>query len=165
MPETTITTQAINTLYARERYGAMAPQAEASTPDRALRYAKALKMILAGDGEISAKENAAFQDFGVMMGTSKELIDKVNAFDTRREKLEDHLRGLTDCVPARRMLYDAIRIASSDGYADRERAMARKAAELLGIDKDVLEAIEGLVSVEEALKTARAKVLTPGYDS
>jgi tellurite resistance protein len=157
--------QGINTIYAKERYGSMPDGAQPPSADRAIRYGKALKMILAGDGEVSAKEQKAFLEHGEMMGIPADVIATVNAFDPRREKLEDQLRGLSDCVPARRMLYDAIRIAMTDGYADRERAMTRKAAELLGIDKDVLEAIEGIVSVEDALRTARGKLLTPGYNS
>lgn len=158
-------TQAINTVYARERYGSMPMASDSTLDDRAMRYSKALKMILAGDGDLSAKEQAAFTELGQAMGAPQEMIDKVNAFDPRREKIEDQLRGLSDCGAARRMLYDAIRIASTDVYADKERAMARRAAELLGVDKDVLEAIEGIVSVEDAVRSARAKLLTPGYSS
>jgi hypothetical protein len=57
------------------------------------------------------------------------------------------------------MLYDAIKIACVDGYAEKEKAAARKAADLLGIDRSVVTALEGLVLAEEALKQMRADLL------
>jgi tellurite resistance protein len=146
-----------NLLYGKERYGAVP---EAPSPDRAMRLAKALMVIVGADGEVSGAEMTALRELGTLMGFPAAVIKELEGFDYRHAKLEDLLRGLTDSSHARRVLYDAIRVSHADGYAKQEHQSAMKAAQLLGIDRSVVVAIEGMVEVELAMAASRARLLT-----
>jgi tellurite resistance protein len=146
---------ALNVVSNRERYGSVVGQ---PAPERALRLGKAIKLIIAADGELSEGELAAFADLATMFGAA-EMFPQLVAFDPRSTTLVDCLQGLDNDALSRRMIYDAIRIASVDGYAAKEREAVTKAAQIMGIDRATVALIEGLVEAERGLAAIRARLL------
>ena len=146
---------ALNVVSNRERYGSVVGQ---PAPERALRLGKAVKLIIAADGEISEGELSAFADLATMFGAT-ELFPQLVAFDPRSTTLKDCVQGLGNDALARRMIYDAIKISSVDGYAAKEREAVSKAAQVMGIDGATVTLIEGLVEAERGLASIRAKLL------
>lgn len=146
---------ALNVVSNRERYGSVAGQ---PAPERALRLGKAIKLIIAADGEVSERELSAFADLATMFGAT-ELFSQLVAFDPRSTTLQECLQGLDNDVLARRMIYDAIKISSVDGYTAQEREAVSSAAQIMGIDGATVTLIEGLVEAERGLASIRAKLL------
>lgn len=152
---TTPKLSALNVVSNRERYGSVVGQ---PAPERALRLGKAIKLIIAADGEVSEGELAAFADLATMFGAT-EMFPQLVAFDPRSTTLQDCLQGLDNDALSRRMIYDAIKISSVDGYAAREREAVSRAAQIMGIDGATVTLIEGLVEAERGLASIRAKLL------
>jgi tellurite resistance protein len=147
---------ALNVVSNRERYGSVVGQ---PAPERALRIGKAIKLIIAADGEISEGERSAFADLATMFGVNEEMFAQLVAFDPRSTTLKDCLQGLENDALARRMIYDAIKVSSVDGYAAREREAVGSAAQIMGIDRATVTLIEGLVEAERGLAGIRARLL------
>jgi tellurite resistance protein len=147
---------ALNVVSNRERYGSVVGQ---PAPERALRIGKVIKLIIAADGQVSEKELAAFADLATLFGASEELFSELVAFDPRSTTLADCLQGLQNDALTRRMIYDAVKISSVDGYAAREREAVSKAAQIMGIDSATVTLIEGLVEAERGLAAIRARLL------
>lgn len=147
---------ALNVVSNRERYGSVVGQ---PAPERALRLGKAIKLIIAADGQVSDGELAAFADLATLFGASEALFSQLLAFDPRSTTLQDCLQGLNNDALARRMIYDAIKISSVDGYSAQEREAVRSAAQIMGIDDATVTLIEGLVEAERGLAGIRAKLL------
>ena len=146
---------ALNVVSNRERYGSVVGQ---PAPERALRLGKAIKLIIAADAEVSERELAAFADLATMFGAT-ELFPQLVAFDPRSTTLQDCLQGLDNDALSRRMIYDAIKISSVDGYAAKEREAVSSAARIMGIDDATVTLIEGLVEAERGLASIRARLL------
>ena len=153
---TTPKLSALNVVSNRERYGSVVGQ---PAPERALRIGKAVKLIIAADGEVSEAELSAFADMATLFGANEELFSQLVAFDPRSTTLKDCLQGLANDALARRMIYDAIKISSVDGYAAKEREAVSRAAQIMGIDGTTVTLIEGLVEAERGLAGIRARLL------
>ena len=146
---------ALNVVTNRERYGSVVGQ---PAPERALRIGKAIKLIIAADGVLSDGELSAFADLATLFGAT-EVFPQLVAFDPRSTTLKDCLQGLDNDALSRRMIYDAIKISSVDGYAAQEREAVTRAAQIMGIDGATVTLIEGLVEAERGLASIRAKLL------
>ena len=121
-------------------------------------YAKALMIIAGADGEISAGESDWFYDRGRAMGVPEFVLEDFKRFDWRNAKLEDHVG--TNHAVARILLYDAITMSGADGdYSAEEAEQVRNAARLMGVSEDVVDALEGIVAMEKALRDARHTLL------
>lgn len=59
----------------------------------------------------------------------------------------------------RAVLYDAIRVASRDGYSQEERDRLHEVAALLGVPSETLIALESIVELEASLRKARLSIL------
>ena len=153
---TTPRLSALNVVYNRERYGSVVGQ---PAPERALRIGTAIKLIIAADGEVSDGELSAFADLATMFGMNEELFSQLVAFDPRSTTLQECLQGLGNDALARRMIYDAIKISSVDGYAAQEREAVRRAAQIMGIDATTVAQLEGLADAERGLAGLRAGLL------
>lgn len=146
----------LNVVMNVERYGSVVGQ---PSPQRALSIGKVLKCIIAADGEVSATELAAFLDMSVMFGLSDQHVAQFVAFDPKSTTLAQCLQGLQDDALTRRMLYDAIRISSVDGYADAEKAAVRAAAKAMQVDEATVALLEGLVHAEKGVAEVRTRLL------
>lgn len=133
-------------------------------PEMQLRLAKAIMIIAAADGELSPPEWATLVGGFRAAQMPEAMLEELARFDPHSAKLEDYLTGDYKHLkaPARVMLYTAIWISRADGvYAAEERAMAARAAKILGIDDDLLAALESHAEIEEATAKARAALLFP----
>lgn len=125
--------------------------------------ARALKVLLAADGEIHPAELNAYLESCRTYGAGDDLLAELKAFDPSETTIEDCFQGIDpDTIPARALLYDAIRIAKADAdFADSERAAIKQAADLLAIDEDTLVNITALADAEDALRGLRISLLMP----
>ncbi|PKL75660.1 MAG: hypothetical protein CVV27_14215 [Candidatus Melainabacteria bacterium HGW-Melainabacteria-1] len=128
---------------------------------KVLDYLKALKWIIGADGEIATAEWEALVKWMQRMHVSEALMKAVSDFDFRQARLEDIVPELKPGgFQARRLIRDAMEIARADGYyAREEHAAVQKAASLLGVDQDMLRAVESLVEMEAAVSKMRQALL------
>lgn len=126
-----------------------------------LQYLKALKVIIGADGEISEAEWQALVQWMNGRHIPQHLVERLSDFDFTTTTLEQILPDLKTGSPqARRLICAAIEIAQADGdYAVEEHAAVRRAARLLGISKDMVTALEGLVEMEAAVQKMRKALL------
>ena len=122
------------------------------------RYARAILTIAAADG-LSDSEAEYFANLSAIMQMPEEMIAHYLKYDTSSTSLEELLSPLHDAVPgahpAGYLLYDAIKVASVDGYSEKERAKVAEGAKLLGVSAEHLAQLEGLVAAERGLRTVR----------
>jgi tellurite resistance protein len=128
-----------------------------------LQIARAVKVVLAADGEVNGAELNVYLDTCRRFGAPNTMLDELRDFDPAGTTLEECFGSMDpDSIPARSLLYDAIRIAKADGSYDRsERAAVTRAATLLGLDGEWVEKITALVDAEEALTNLRVALLLP----
>jgi len=67
-------------------------------------------------------------------------------------------------VVAKVMLYDAVTMASQDGYSNEEKERSAKAASILGIDDEDREELELLVAEERKLLTRKHQLFDVGFN-
>ena len=130
-------------------------------------YGYALLCISGADGEVSESElHWLTKYYGFMMGAPKELTDDWTSFDYKKANLSDVLKNL-DGVPvnfSRALIFDAIRMASADGYVRKEKRSVYTAAKILGVDKHIVAGLECLVENELTFKKHMAILLeVPSY--
>ena len=122
------------------------------------KYAQALMIIAGADGDVSDDEWEWFYGRGHAMGVPDSVLESFKSFDWRNARLEDYVG--TNSAVARILLYDAINMSGADGvYSDAESRAVRKAASLMGVSEDVVDAIEGIVETEAAITVARHRIL------
>lgn len=148
-------TEGLNSYFCSLHYG-QAPEGQGD-PER---YAKILVAIGGADGEMSPDEWAVFEGIGDAMGASSGSTgEAIRNFDHKNANFEDLVSGHT---PSRALLWDALCVAGGDGvFSDRERTFAHKAAEMLGIEPEVLGQMEALLEEEYALRERKGKLLFP----
>ncbi len=123
------------------------------------RYGIAMMAIVAADGS-SERERWVATELYQHMGAPTDMITSTMGMDLSKINLAEVLRGFKDGTPARAMLYDAITIASADGFSEEERKLAERVAKLLGIDENVYHAIQSLVEAETALNRMKGALLS-----
>ena len=144
-------------LYARERYGAL-PEVPA---DQYRNYLKALMAIVGSDGTISENEWKAILELVRKLGLHEKVVGEIQRFDFRSADLAELMKPLGGSSLARRMLYDAARIANEDGLGQRETAAIHLAAEKLDVPRAVVDSIVSLVCDEAENDAIRAAELFP----
>lgn len=139
-----------------ERYG-RTPKSRT----QGLNYLKALKLIIAADGEIATAEWQALQKGMQRMGVSADVVETMTQFDPASSSLEELLADMKKGGKRARMLVrDAIELSRADGvYAAAEKAAVRRCADLLGVDAATVKALESLVEMEHAVKRLRKALL------
>lgn len=144
-------------LYARDRYGAL-PEIQAGQYSD---YLKALMVIVGAGGSISNKEWKAILELVRKLGLHEKVVHELQRFDWKRADLGELLKPLGGQSVARRMLYDAARIAEEDGLGERETASLLAAAERLDVPRAVVDSIIFLVCNELEIDAMRAAELFP----
>lgn len=118
--------------------------------------------VAAGDGNVSQRERDALIQIMRGYGASDAEVRQVRDFDPKKEPADAMLQHAPRTI-LRAVLYDAIRVARVDGFADREREMARSTARKLGLDAGIVAGIEALIRVEDAvLESRRQLIRAPG---
>lgn len=122
-------------------------------PSHVLAYLKSVKAIAAADG-LSPPERDVLMSAMRELGVEEAIITEVEAHQSDGVDLLTLLPTGLDKREARMLLYDAVRLASADGFysADEQRAV-RSAARALGIGVSWVEAMEALVDVEWKVET------------
>src|SRR5688572_2312822 len=133
-----------------------ARQATISYEDRD-RYARAILTIAAADG-LSENERDYFVNLSRAMEMPEEVAEGYATYDTKSASLEDLVAPLRGRQPAPYLIYDAIKIASVDGYTPQEQAKVEQAARAMGVPLEHVRALEGLVAAENATRQARLAV-------
>lgn len=138
-------------------------KAQAAVPaELAHLHGTAVLLVAASDGKLSVAELDYWIAYTIGLGTPPEVAEQWRSFNPSERDLTDVFRELRAYRDAAMVLYDAIKVASVDGYHDKERTAVRKAAAQLRIDGDTVQALEGLVQAEIGLRLARVALLTPG---
>ena len=132
-----------------------------TVPPREGVMAEAGKLLLAlvgADGGVSAVERQAFGDLFRSYGVPLREVTEAERFDPRTVKLETLVTDTTRRI-ARPLLYDAIRVARQDGFQAKERAATMRAATALGVDPQLVPALEAQITLDEAVLEARTLLL------
>jgi uncharacterized membrane protein YebE (DUF533 family) len=120
-------------------------------------YARAILTIAAADG-LSDRERDYFVNLARALEMPDEVAEGYAKYDTKSASLEQLLKPLKGMKPVPYLVYDAIKIASVDGYSDKERAAVRAAAEALGVAIESVRALEALVVAENGIREARLAI-------
>jgi tellurite resistance protein len=144
----------------RERFGD--PNAFGITfPASPALFADAGKLVAAiagADGSLSRTEREALEASARVWGAPPEAAKMIGGFNLQVETVE----SLASKVPrglAGTLLYDGIRIASVDGFHDKERQASIRAAKAIGFEATIVPGIVALLRVENALATTRVQLL------
>jgi len=142
-------------------------QMSEETEERALRYLKALKLVIGADGDIADEEWLALEKFMEKHSVSQQLMQEISAFDITQSSLEQVLPDYQEDSPrARSLLRDAIEIARADGtYAPEENAAVMQAARWLGVEKETVLALEALVEMEAGVYKLKKALLSDQADN
>lgn len=129
--------------------------------EQALNYLKALKWVIAADGDIAESEWNALVKGMKRVGASADAVEALSAFDPKSTTLEALLPDFTKGGKrARLLIRDAIELSRADGvYAQEEKAAVQKMAEILAVDPSVVKSLEALVEMEHAVKRLRKALL------
>ena len=147
--------------FTEQVYGADAVTQQGLLPQVYVNYGLAILVITGFDGELSELELSFFLARSRAFGTPERLLEEYRSFDPASVPLEELVPPLREHGLGPALIYDAVLVASVDGYHPDERAAVRRAAELVGVDPPTVVAIEGLVEVEHALTRARHALLAP----
>lgn len=145
--------------FQEEVYGA----AYKFSPEIVELYGRVLLMIAAGDGVVSDIEWRFFVGRAKAMGIPDQMIEKWK-FDYTKGDLEGDVKRFWELHGNQRaysFLYDAIKLASADGYADGEKLALRKAAKVCGVSESIVLQLENLVAMEAAVRELRITLLYP----
>ena len=123
-----------------------------------LEAGKLVLAIAATDGELSARERETFLGILRGYGVAQEEIDALRAFKPSGTVIERVVGGQKPSF-LRCLVYDAIRTARVDGFAEPERMATVRIAQKLGLETGLVTAIESLLTVEDAARRARHRLL------
>jgi hypothetical protein len=91
--------------------------------------------------------------------TTADIVVTLGVLFGNAEDTSTSVPGATD-VLKRGLIYDAIKVASSDGtYTGTEKMRLREVAELIGVAADLVTALEGSVDIESVVRKARMALL------
>lgn len=127
-------------------------------------YGYALLTIAGSDGEVSDPELEWLTiECAEQVGISEEIIADWEEFDFEEADLDEIFETFNTRSFAnfnKLIIYDAIRMCSADGeYADDERDLVHRAAQMLKVNMDTVIAIEALVDLEGAADKLRMTIL------
>ena len=127
--------------------------------DVGMNYLGALIIIAGADGALSEQELDWLLSEQQLLGAPQELLDNIKSYDWQNADLNALLEAVQYEFPmnARRtLLYQAVKMSRADQVYHRlEREAIWKAAEILKIDKDIVQSIESLVDMENATDKLR----------
>ena len=121
--------------------------------DMGITYSGALLAIAGADGTLADAELQWYLDEAVLMGVTQEYVDALRKIDWKNVNIEEALSQVNFDFPInvkRSLLYQAIKMSRADGeYHEKEKAAVAKAAEILGVEKSVVESIEAVAEMED----------------
>eukprot|EP00026_Physarum_polycephalum_P018196 Phypoly_transcript_19699.p1 GENE.Phypoly_transcript_19699~~Phypoly_transcript_19699.p1 ORF type:complete len:168 (+),score=35.36 Phypoly_transcript_19699:158-661(+) len=125
---------------------------------------KAVFICAGGDGEVSKTERDFFFGYLDAVGIPASLHEFVKTYPAK-ESLEDVMKANPSAIneaTKRVIIYTAIIVAGSDGYADGEHTQIVKMAAKLGVDNSVVDQIRKQYEADQKLRQERISLLFPG---
>jgi uncharacterized membrane protein YebE (DUF533 family) len=127
-----------------------------------LDFFKALIVCCNGDGNLTDEEREWCVGYCAATGGTEETLEALLEYAGDEEIAEVIGRGRPQAAAHRRLIYDAIRAASSDGdYNDAEKATVRKMAAEVGVTQQEVAQFEELYAEEQRLKDRRISLVIP----
>jgi uncharacterized membrane protein YebE (DUF533 family) len=127
-----------------------------------LEFFKALIVCCNGDGNLTDEEREWCIGYCAASGGTAETLEALHAYAGDEEVTAVIGRGRDHIATHRRLIYDAIRAASSDGdYNTDERATVRKMAAEVGVTQAEVAEFEELYADEQRLKDRRISLVIP----
>jgi uncharacterized tellurite resistance protein B-like protein len=127
-------------------------------------YYHMMLAISGADGDVSEPEMKFLELIAMTSGAPDPIIEGLRSFDYRNVSISELISTfVTDTFQnmERISIYLAIKMAGADGvYAEEERDSVANAAELLRVDKEVLEYLEHIVEIEAAHDTLKHRLLS-----
>lgn len=134
---------------------------EASQSDL-LEFFKALIVCCNGDGNLTEEEREWCVGYCAATGGTAETLQALMEYPGDEDVAVVIGRGRPHAAAHRRLIYDAIRAASSDGdYNEAERATVRKMAAEVGVTLEEVAQFEELYAEEQRLKDRRISLVIP----
>ncbi len=132
------------------------------TQSALLEFFKALLLCCNADGNLTNEEREWCIGYCAAVGGTAETLAALAEYQGDEEVAEVIGRGQSRAAAHRRLIYDAIRAASSDGdYNEAERATVRKMAAEVGVTQAEVDQFEELYADEQRLKDRRISVVIP----
>jgi tellurite resistance protein len=133
-----------------------------SDPEVVRNMALALVSVAGADGNLSEPEQAWILGYLAVKGYPHEVLVEASREGAQPlEKIRELMQLGILAQSGRILIYDAIRVASADGYSPDERKAVREVAAQLGLNEQDVRALEDLVQEELALKKKRIATLMP----
>jgi uncharacterized membrane protein YebE (DUF533 family) len=127
-----------------------------------LDFFKALIVCCNGDGNLTDEEREWCVGYCAATGGTAETLQALQEYPGDEDVAEVISRGQPQAAAHRRLIYDAIRAASSDGdYNNGERATVRRMAAEVGVSPDEVAQFEELYAEEQRLKDRRISLVIP----
>ncbi|HTJ76561.1 MAG TPA: hypothetical protein VL337_14490 [Acidimicrobiales bacterium] len=127
-----------------------------------LDFFKALIVCCNGDGNLTEEEREWCIGYCAATGGSPETLAALQAYPGDEPVAEVIGRAQPHAAAQRRLIYDAIRAASSDGdYNDAERRTVRRMAAEVGVTAEEVAEFEALYAEEQRLKDRRISLVIP----
>jgi tellurite resistance protein len=118
---------------------------------------KAILSVAGGDGVVSQAERNFMLGRIKAYGAPEDELEEMATFDFRNVRLQDVIAKIPQGA-RRAVIYDAILTSQVDGFHDKEREAARRAATVLGVDPEVVDTYEALIKVENSVRDARMRI-------
>ncbi|NEO57364.1 MAG: hypothetical protein F6K54_32395 [Okeania sp. SIO3B5] len=123
----------------------------------------ALLAIAGADGQLAEAEFQWYIDEQEMVAVDseafQEYIEILRKFDWKNANLEELLSQIKFNFPLNfrnSLLYQAIKMSRADGfYHEKEKAAVAKAAEILGVDSNVVVSLESVAEMEDTADRLR----------
>jgi uncharacterized membrane protein YebE (DUF533 family) len=127
-----------------------------------LDFFKALIVCCNADGDLTEEEREWCIGYCAATGGTEETLRILRDYAGEEDVTQVIGRGRSHASTHRRLIYDAIRAASSDGtYNAAERVAVRRMAAEVGVLEDEVAAFEDLYEEEQRLKDRRLGLVIP----
>ncbi|NET00941.1 MAG: hypothetical protein F6K62_16165 [Sphaerospermopsis sp. SIO1G2] len=148
------------TPYARQKYNATT----LVDFDAGIKYSSILLAIVGADGELAEAELQWYLDEVKLLGCGQDYIDAIRNIDWKQVNIEAALNEVKfdfSLNISRSLLYQAVKMSRADGvYHEKEKEAVAKAAQVLGVDKTVVDSIESIAEMEDSTSQLLRFILT-----
>ncbi|NET57606.1 MAG: hypothetical protein F6K47_16030 [Symploca sp. SIO2E6] len=132
--------------------------------DMGVKYSRVLLAIAGADGELADDELQWYIDEVTLMGSPQEYIDAIRNIDWKNVDIKEELSGVVFDFPLnvkRSLLYQAIKMSRADGvFHEKEKAAVAGTAEVLGVEKNVMESLKCVIEMEDSAEQLLRLILS-----
>ena len=129
--------------------------------DERVDYLKTIMACARCYGDSAQRKKEWVIGYGAACGAHQSTVDDLEAYEPGEDAVAILERNMPSAKTWNRVaVFDAIRAAVGTGeYGDADREYVRRIAETLNVDEQTVEALEGLVWEEQALKEKRISMV------